>query len=90
MFSVVCFGFVFIRGIMLHLLVAQHYTAIFPKSPVVFKLLIEQGCKVPGGCLHCYLAMLIESLEKYLPNGFYMFILLELHLLMQLTLFADS
>ena len=31
----VCFGFVFIRGIMLHLLVAQHYTVTSPKSPVV-------------------------------------------------------
>lgn len=45
---------------------------------------------MPDGCLHCCLAMLIEGFEKYLPKGFDMFILLELHLLMPLTLFVDS
>ena len=41
----VCFGFVFIRGIMLHLLVAQHYTAISPKSPVVFLTINQKLCR---------------------------------------------
>lgn len=53
---------------MLHLLVAQHYTVISPKSPVIFKLLFDQGCKEPGRYLHCYLAMLLENYEILMRN----------------------